>query len=295
MKDETENNPLENDGEDSCNVGEHSKPFRAYLEETPIVLPLFHASHTLDGDQDWSPPTEPSHLLCPRPCDFPLSEILDTTWRDSDGRPTEGDDRLGSLSSGRSLSVSFGDVTVCGRQGEDATDCAEDASLTPTPSLDDLPYIDDIILNAASPVLGAKSLKARPKSLANALGSIPVWLTNKSRLGSVSSLASRSSLQDVVEVCSLPRDAEAHQGRNIGTTRLRRSRPATGDHRPRVLKPSVSLDGDWKDVENPTLMVSVTCCLDGKDSAGRDKICVSGVVYIRVFFSCLCPKRRCKG
>lgn len=263
MENETENNPLENDSQDSCCVKENSNAFRDYLEETPIVLPLLLASHqssALDGDREWPPATtEPSRLFYPNPCHFPLPEILDSSWRDGDDRIAEGDDRLGSLSSGRSLSVSFGDVTFCGRQGEDAMDHIEAASVTPPLTLDNLPFIDDIILNAATPVFEGDTLKARPRSLAKGLGSIPEWLASKGRFGSLSSLVSRSSQQDVIEASSLPRDAKGHQGINTRMARFHRTRLATGDHRPRVLKPSVSLEtfGDWKYVENPTLTVSV--------------------------------------
>ncbi|MPC75783.1 hypothetical protein E2C01_070179 [Portunus trituberculatus] len=287
MEDETENISRDNDSEDSRYVEEHSKAFGGYLEETPIVLPLLLASHNLDVDHACPPAAEPSRHLYPDSYDFPLSEILESTWQDSGDRVAEADDRLGSLSSGRSLSVSFGDVTVCGRQSEDAVDHTEAASVTPPLTLDDLPYIDDIILNAASPVLGAEGSKTRHRSLAKGLGSIPEWLASKGRLGSLSSLVSRSSLQDVVEVSSLPRDAKGHQGINARMTRLHRIRLATGDHRPRVLKPSVSLEtfGDWKDVENPTLTVSVVALTHRRKRHARivpGKMFVRGVVCATV-------------
>ena len=254
MEKEVYNNSWESESGDS--VETRQRDFRSYLEETPIVLPLLHACHpstALAADLHDSPPIPgPSHLLSPHPSsDFPLSEMLDGNWRDCSHKIAEG-----SLSSGRSLSVSFGDVTVCGRVGEDGTENTTGVSMTSPLTLDDLPYIDDLILSAASPVLGPKDSKLRPKSLASVFSAFPEWLANKGRFGSLSSLVSKSSLQDVTEGSLLHRDARGRQGLK---SFLHGSRLTIGDHHPRVLQPSISLGafGDWNDVENPTLTVCI--------------------------------------
>lgn len=274
----------ENDSRGSVEAPQRG--YRSCLEETPIVLPLLHASRpsiALDGGlNDSSLTAGPSRLLCPDPSDFHLSEILDSNCGHRD---VGGEDRLGSLSSARSLSVSFGDVTVCGRLGGDSIENAVGVSMTPPPSLDDLPYIDDLILSAASPVLGREDSKIRPKSLASVLGAFPEWLNNKSRFGSLSSVVPKSNLQDGTEASSLPKDAKGRHRLKSILTQLHGSRLATGDHHPRVLQPSVSLGafGDWNYVENPTLTVSIV--------PPTEKVLYRWRLFHLIF---LCLKRLCE-
>lgn len=167
--------------------------------------------------------------------------------------------------SGRTLSVSFGDVTVCGLEGaapEPGVSGAKigatigaSTSLPNLESLDDLlsPDFNDIILAAATPILGPDSSRGRHRSLGQ-------WLSNKSRhmSQSTSSLTSRSSTQSAGDTSSLPRSVGARQSMKAALTQMRRHRLVPGDFHPRVLRPSTSLGafGDWKDVENPTLTVS---------------------------------------
>lgn len=292
MGNEAEDNSMcETVSRDSVEAPERG--FRSLLEETPIILPLLHATHpptALDGRLHHSSLTAGrSHSFCPVSSNFDLSEILDGNCGHRD---IEGDDRFGSLSSGRSPSVSFGDVTVCGRLGGDSIQHTVGVPLTPLPSLDDLPYIDDLILSAASPVLERTNSKIRRKSLASVIGAFPEWLANKSHFGSLSSPVSKSSLQDITEKSSLCRDAKGRQRFTSPLTQLHGSRLATGDHHPRVLQPAISLGafGDWNDVENPTLMVS-TVLSTRKIQCRREKnsLLVLFASFSSDFSFVLCP------
>lgn len=187
---------------------------------------------------------------------FNLSETVDSRRRDSEAKPSDGDDRRDSLRSTRSLSVSFGDVTVCGLLGVGAPKQSVGGDI-PTPSrpvLDDLPYINELILSAATPALGPDNSKGRPKALGQLLGALPEWLASRRR----HSGASKSSSLDGGD-SSLPRSVGGRHGVKAILTQMRGDRLAPGDYHPRVLQPSVSLGafGDWKDVEHPTLTVSL--------------------------------------
>lgn len=247
--------PGDNDG--LAGVEGSHEDFRDCLRETPIMMPLVRPtipSIYIEGSPyDLTPSTNSLGSYSPESGVFSLSETLGSDWRDREAGGSE-DDRRDSLRDSRSLSVSFGDVTVCGLVGGDAAEQSVGGPTTSRPTLDDLPYINELILSAATPVLGPDNSKGRPKSLGPVLGALPEWLANKRRHGSPSSL-SRSSSQDAGDSLSLPRGVGGRQGMKAILTQMRGDRLAPGDYHPRVLQPSVSLGafGDWKDVEHPTL------------------------------------------
>lgn len=246
-------NSLPGGSEGQSSVEDSREDVNDCLKETPIRLPLVKPtipSIFIEGSPYDSLTKEDTgaFLSPPESSVYTLSERLNNNWQDPELGGTE-DDHRGLR---RALSVSFGDVTVCGLLGDQGVGRAK----TPRPTLDDLPYIDELILSAATPVLGPDNGKGRPKSLSHVLGALPEWLANKSRLGSLSTI-SRSSSQDAGDTLSLPRSVGDRHMKTI-LRKLRSDRMAAGDYHPRVLKPSVSLGafGDWKDVENPTLTVS---------------------------------------
>lgn len=242
-------------GSNVASVESSREDLKDRLKETPIRLPLVQPtipSICIEGSPyDTVPKASTSGFLSPPASSlFDLPGSLSNDWRDSGLGSTEGNHH-GLLR--RAVSVSFGDVTICGLLGEQGVGSAK----TKRPILDDLPYIDDLILAAATPVLD--NAKGRPKSLGQVLGALPEWLAHKSRLGSLSTI-SRSSSQDTTgDSWSLPRSVGGRQGKRAILRQMRSHRLAPGDYHPRVLQcPSASLGAfdDWKDVENPTLTVS---------------------------------------
>lgn len=258
-----ENSFPDDNGSQASAEGFH-EDFRDSLKETPIMLPLVQPtipSILIEGSPYDSTSTRSSFgSLCRESSVFSLSETLDSDQRDRGLDSTEEDDRRNSLRSGRSLSVSFGDVTVCGLPGGGIAEQRMGWTSASLPNLDDLPYINEIILSAATPALGPDNSRGRPKSLGQILGSLPEWLANKKRYGSLPTLnvVSKPSTLDAGSSFSLPRSVAGRQEMKTILTQMHGHRLARGDYHPRVLRPSVSLGafGDWKDVENPTLTVS---------------------------------------
>lgn len=108
----------------------------------------------------------------------------------------------------RRLSVSFGDVTVCGNPGHSRRRMSMPAAMSlpslmrppppPPPYNPDVDNIDNIVLASATPPMGPQSpKKSRRMSLVKLMGAVPEWLAN--RRGSLPSMPSSraASLQDL--------------------------------------------------------------------------------------------------
>lgn len=258
---EESENSFPGDNDDRGTAEGSLEDFQDCLKETPIMLPLVQptipAIYIEGSPYDFTPTTSSSAPHSPECGVFNLSETLGSDWRNSEAGSSE-DDRRDSLRSSRSLSVSFGDVTVCELLGGGAAEQSVGGPTASRPILDDLPYINELILSAATPVLGPDNSKGRPKSLGQVLGALPEWLANKRRHGSLSNV-SKSSSQDAGDSFSSHRGVGGRQGMKAILTQMRGDHLAPGDYHPRILQPSVSLGafGAWKDVEHPTLTVSL--------------------------------------
>ncbi|XP_069948569.1 chloride channel protein 2-like isoform X3 [Cherax quadricarinatus] len=157
-----------------------------------------------------------------------------------------------TVSSSR-LSVSFGDVTVC-----DKLDKKLRRKFLPSgwdtkvpTSVSHLSSLDEIVLAAATPALVNDA--TRRNSFLRLVEGIPEWLANKNPFGSLSSLASSSSILNVSEaVHNVDLAVARNQGKEMEESC---SSWVPGKMYYRVMQPSVTLGefGDWKDVDSATL------------------------------------------
>lgn len=250
------------------------------IAETPIILPILHAAGEHHGTlQDsgfsFSEGSETKATCALRMLDH--SVLLDSDCSSTElsylSESCSGFDSKSNLTleaktgiRQHRLSVSFGDVTVCDKLEEELQRPSwhHHKSLPSLSVTQESFNIDDIILAAATPPLDDDQPKTTlRKSLIQRVGSFPDWLANKPILGSFSSLASsRSNLQgsDAPSDSGGAHSSEASEMPKLGLPELlgqvRQGR--CRQVRRRVLQPSATLGafGDWKDVENSTLVVS---------------------------------------
>lgn len=263
---------------DSDKEGFQRKRRTGYMAETPIVLPILHAAAELedaakDSGLSFSEEYETEDSYISRSSDPALPpdsayssahlSYLPNSCNTQAANSTSSPERALPGRIRHRLSVSFGDVSVCDRLNEEFQESWRHKSMPSLSDTPEYPNIDDIILAAATPALDPDPPKpTRRKSLIQRIGHFPDWLANKPILGSISSLASRSSVQHPEYspgdyVAPSRGDSEEHRQRLselLGQVRQGHCRQI----RQRVLRPSVSLGGfgDWKDVENGTLTVS---------------------------------------